>query len=48
VLFIGDFGTATMRDIGVHDSVFLAQDLDTAKWNTNANTDIEAPRPCRT
>ncbi len=40
VIFIGDFGTSTVRDVGVHDSVFNAQDLDTAKWNTNANGDI--------
>jgi len=40
VLLIGDFGTATVREIGVHDSVFLPQDLDTAKWNTNSDSDI--------
>lgn len=40
VLFIGDFGTSTTREIGIHDSVFTAQDLDTAKWNTSSSTDI--------
>ena len=41
VIFVGDFGTSTVREIGVHDSVFLAQDLDTAKWNTNSSNDIQ-------
>jgi hypothetical protein len=40
VLFIGDFGTSTVREVGVHDSVFASQDLDTAKWNTNTGADI--------
>ena len=41
VIFIGDFGTSVVEEVtGVHDSVFTAQDLDTAKWSTNAVTDI--------
>jgi hypothetical protein len=48
VLFIGDFGTSTVREMGVHDSVFASQDLDTAKWNTNTGADIyEATTRCR-
>src|SRR5262245_58598385 len=39
--FIGDFGTSTAREIGIHDSVFIAQDIDTAKWNKNANPQIK-------
>jgi hypothetical protein len=41
VVFVGDFGTAITREIGVHDSVFFAQDLDAAKWNTNSSSNIE-------
>jgi predicted RecA/RadA family phage recombinase len=41
VIFIGDFGMSVTREIGIHDSVFIAQDIDTAKWNTNANTNIK-------
>jgi len=40
VIFIGDFGTAITREVGIHDSVFNAQDLDAAKWNKNANVNI--------
>src|SRR5688572_26687956 len=40
VIFIGDFGTAITREVGIHDSVFNAQDLDAAKWNKNANLNI--------
>jgi hypothetical protein len=32
ITFIGDFGTAVVREVGIHDSVFTAQDIDTAKW----------------
>jgi hypothetical protein len=40
-IFIGDFGSAIVRELGIQDSVFLAQDIDTAKWNRNANANIE-------
>jgi hypothetical protein len=40
LLVIGDFGTSTVREVGVHDSVFLPQDLDTAKWNVNSSAEI--------
>jgi hypothetical protein len=40
VIFAGDFGTAITRELGIHDSVFTAQDIDAAKWNNNANTEI--------
>src|SRR5262249_61938769 len=41
VVFSGDFGTAVTSEVGVHDSVFNAQDLDAAKWNQNADPNIE-------
>jgi hypothetical protein len=37
---IGDFGTSVAREVGIHDSVFFAQNLDDAKWNANSNSDI--------
>jgi Ca2+-binding RTX toxin-like protein len=40
--FKGDFGVAVIREIEVHDSVFVAQDLDLAKWNDNPTPDILA------
>jgi hypothetical protein len=40
VRIIGDFGTAVVRETGIHDAVFTAQDLDAAKWNSNSNLDI--------
>ncbi|HTD66238.1 MAG TPA: hypothetical protein VK846_06885, partial [Candidatus Limnocylindria bacterium] len=40
IKLVGDFGTAVTREVGVHDSVFIAQDLDAAKWNSNSNPDI--------
>jgi hypothetical protein len=41
IKLIGDFGAAIVREVGVHDSVFIAQDLDTAKWNANSNPNID-------
>jgi hypothetical protein len=40
--FKGDFGAALIRESEVHDSVFVAQDLDLAKWNDNASQVIAA------
>ncbi|MCP4455181.1 MAG: hypothetical protein GY809_27280, partial [Planctomycetes bacterium] len=40
IKFVGDFGTSVAREVGIHDSVFNPQDIDTSKWNTNANPDI--------
>ena len=37
---VGDFGTSVAREVGIHDSVFFAQNLDDAKWNANSNNDI--------
>jgi hypothetical protein len=33
-VLIGDFGAAVVREVGVHDSVFIAQ-TSTPQWNAN-------------
>ena len=48
VLFIGDFGTSTVNEQGIHDSVFQVQDLDTAKWNTGSTRTSSMAAPART
>ncbi|HXG48652.1 MAG TPA: calcium-binding protein, partial [Methylomirabilota bacterium] len=38
--FIGDFGTSIVRDTGVHDSVYTAQNIDLGKWSKGVNPNI--------
>ncbi|MGB8167836.1 MAG: calcium-binding protein, partial [Chthoniobacteraceae bacterium] len=41
--FRGDFGTSIVREVGTHDSIFNAQDLELGRWSTNSNPDIANP-----
>jgi len=41
VKFVGDFGTSVFREVGIHDTVFTALDIDLAKWNTNIDSEIK-------
>ncbi len=38
--FTGDFGVAVLREVGIHDSIYTAQNIDLARWSAASNSDI--------